>query len=171
MIEAARYASANSGHERELLSLLEAVTLAEVPEKRVRRDIDSGLFPRRRIVRMDNRRLCFHWIDVFALAAAYGNRNLNGKMRKLVLDKVEGMDWRSNFEGWLSSCGHDLKPISIDSYFLIDTNRICDSVRPRVSLYVRGLSRIEEKEGILGGETVFKNTRISVRHVGEIFRK
>jgi uncharacterized protein (DUF433 family) len=158
---------------REWLSLLEAIVLAEVPEKRVRKDIETGLFPKRRVVRMDNRRVCFRWIDVFALAAAYGSRNLNGKMRKLVLDKVDGLGcWSSfNFDIWCSAHHGDLKPIHVDSWLYIDVNRVCENVRPRVALYAHGLERIEEKAGVLGGEAVFKNTRISTRHIGSLFRK
>jgi uncharacterized protein (DUF433 family) len=172
MTEAATH-NGNAGRAREWLSLLEAVVLAEVPEKRLRRDIETGLFPERRVVRIDNRRLCFRWSDVFALAAVYGSRNLNGKLRKLVLDKVETLGcWSSfNFDRWCSFSNGDLKPISIDGYFFIDTKRIYNSVGPRITLYASGLDRIEEKEGTLGGESVFKGTRISVLHVGKIYGK
>ena len=173
MIEAATRHRNTSVPARELLSLLEAVVLAKVPENRVRKDIETGLFPRRRVVRIDNRRLCFRWTDVFALAAVYGNRNLNGKMRKLVLDKVEGMGcWSSlHFDHWCSTHLGDLKPIYIDSCLFIDANRVCENVRPRVALYAHGLDRVEERDGVLGGETVFKNTRISVRHIGNLYKK
>src|SRR5262249_939864 len=64
-----------------------------------------------------------------------------------------------------------VKPIHIDGCFFIDANRVCNTVRPRVTLYAHGLDRVEEREGVLGGETVFKGTRISVRHIGTVFRK
>jgi uncharacterized protein (DUF433 family) len=172
MIEAATHIGRTTRLTREWLSLLEAVVLAEVPEKRVRKDIETGLFPSRRVMHI-SRRVCFRWTDVFALAAVYGSSHLNGRMRKLVLDKIERMDcWSSvDFDRWCAASHGSVKPIYIDSCFFIDANRICDSVGPRVTLYANGLDRVEENEGVLGGETVFKHTRISVRHIGTIFRK
>ena len=46
------------------------------------------------------------------------------------------------------------------------------SKRRRVSLYgSRGRSRMVSDENILGGEPVFRGTRLSVRHIGEMHLK
>jgi uncharacterized protein (DUF433 family) len=39
-------------------------------------------------------------------------------------------------------------------------------VRARAELYQRGLERIDRDDEILGGEPVFKGTRLAVRHIG-----
>ncbi|HJU18125.1 MAG TPA: DUF433 domain-containing protein [Stellaceae bacterium] len=35
-----------------------------------------------------------------------------------------------------------------------------------IALYRRGLGRVESRPDVLGGEPVFKGTRLSVRHIG-----
>jgi uncharacterized protein (DUF433 family) len=36
----------------------------------------------------------------------------------------------------------------------------------RIALYRRGLGRVESRPDVLGGEPVFRGTRLSVRHIG-----
>jgi uncharacterized protein (DUF433 family) len=48
----------------------------------------------------------------------------------------------------------------------IDTAAIRTESEQRVALYRRGLRRIESRRDILGGEPVFKGTRLAVRHIG-----
>jgi uncharacterized protein (DUF433 family) len=153
---------------RELLSLLEAVVLAEVPERRVRKDIEHGRFPSGRILRFDDRRLCFHWAEVFIMAAVYGNLHLSAMMRKRVFDVVSGE--HAGFSHWRSP-NWKCKPIHIDNYVILDLKGVCKTVRPRVDLYADGLTRIEEKEGVLGGDAVFRDTRLSVAHIGKMYDK
>ena len=58
--------------------------------------------------------------------------------------------------------------LRLDDYLFIDIGKVTEDLAPRVDLYAEGLSRIEEKEGVVGGEAVFKNTRLSVNHVGKM---
>jgi uncharacterized protein (DUF433 family) len=37
-----------------------------------------------------------------------------------------------------------------------------------MNLYAYGLSRVEENHAVLGGAAVFRDTRISVRHIGKM---
>ena len=54
--------------------------------------------------------------------------------------------------------------MEFDNYLDINLGKACKDVRPRVSLYAEGLDRVEEKDPILGGAAVFRDTRISVLH-------
>ena len=173
-------ASASTAKAREFLSLKEVTVIADIPEARVRKDIETGLLPKPRVVYIADTRLCFAWPHVFALAAVYSNNMLNAKLRKLVFYKVK--DFASSvdiIDCWNSHSGRssgkiDLdcyKPISainIDRFVMLDVEKVLHSIGPRVGIYWEGLTRIEEKDDILGGNAVFKGTRLPVMHIGKM---
>jgi len=167
---------------RAVLSLRETVVLAEISEAKIRKDIEKGFLSP---LRGSESRHCFRWPDVFFLGAVYRSEFLTGGARQKVLRKlVETLLTPAyRFEYNLSPSDELLhrrvwqKPsdlirrcnkMMIDAALFIDFDRVRDELTPRVDLYATGLSRIEEKEGTLGGEAVFKNTRLSVRHVGKM---
>jgi len=166
---------------RAVLSLRETVVLAQISEMRIRKDIEKGyLSP----LRASEIRHCFRWPDVFFLAAVYRSDHLTGGARRKVLRQlVETLlapAYRREYDLWHEYLNHRVrdKPstliitscdrMMIDDALSLDFARVLGEVRPRVDLYASGLSRIEEKEGTLGGEAVFKNTRLSVRHIGKM---
>jgi uncharacterized protein (DUF433 family) len=165
---------------RAVLSLRETVMLAQISETRIRKDIEKGyLSP----LRASETRHCFRWPDVFFLAAVYRSEHLTGGARKKVLRRlVETLlapAYRREYELWHEHVHHQVwrKPsdlitscdrMMLDDTLFLDFAKVLGEVRPRVDLYASGLSRIEEKDGILGGEAVFKNTRLSVRHIGKM---
>lgn len=161
---------------RNLLSLKEVVTLADVSEKRVRKDIETGVLEAPRFVRLEDSRLAFTWNYVVVLAAVYGNDYLTGKLRRRALcklDQLRPVNWtvKSNADGesarWI--CAFENKAsVDIDRYLTIDLSRVLHRVSPRVEVYCTGLSRVEEKEDVLGGEAVFTGTRLSVLHIGKM---
>jgi uncharacterized protein (DUF433 family) len=175
MMIATAIANSNSGSSlpRELLTLLETVVLAEVSEARLRKDIETGLYPAGRIVRFEDRRICFQWSDVFTIAAVYRNSVLNGRLRKLVFEKVESLNCHINppLFHWTDISWAKCREVRLDNYVVLDLHGVCEDVRPRVDLYAYGLSRIEEKDSILGGEAVFRGTRLPVLHVGKMVDK
>jgi uncharacterized protein (DUF433 family) len=169
---------------RAMLSLREAAVLAEVPEAKIRKDIETGLLAPIRSAQSD--RLLFRWADVFVFAAVYGNDLLSGALRKKAFEEIERLvepacrrdrydrldaeallaatcPWH-RARGVLGTAGR----LELDDYLFIDIARVTEDLAPRVDLYADGLMRIEEKQGVLGGEAVFKNTRLSVRHVGKL---
>jgi uncharacterized protein (DUF433 family) len=163
---------------RAVLSLRETVVLAEISEAKLRKDIEKGFLSP---LRGSESRHCFRWPDVFFLSAVYRSEFLTGGARQKVLRKlIETLltpAYRHEYN--LSLCDKVLyrRPsdlitrcnrMMIDAALFIDFDRVREELTPRVDLYATGLSRIEEKEGTLGGEAVFKNTRLSVRHVGKI---
>src|SRR5262249_46334529 len=58
--------------------------------------------------------------------------------------------------------------MKIDDTLFIDFERVLGDLGARVDSYARGLSRIEERPDILGGEPVFKGTRLPVRHIAKL---
>lgn len=171
-----------------LLSLRETVVLAGIPEreKDVRNDILHGVLPAANVIRLDNSRLCFHWPYVLTFAAVYGNRFLNSvELRKVALERVfivatgcsggpvfqlvhpampTGIDWYHEIE----NCEFIHSRVDIDNYLDINLGKACEDVKPRVSLYAHGLERVEENDSVLGGAAVFRDTRISVLHIGKM---
>lgn len=163
---------------RRLLSLKETVILAGVAEKEkeVRNDISRGVMPMT-VVRFDNLHLCFALPDVVTFAAVYGNRVFDTReIRKVALAKLHGAlsawtaaslgeEYRSYFHD--CGCKHGAT-VDIDNFVSIELGKACKEVKPRVSLYVEGLERVEENDSILGGAAVFNGSRISVLHIGKM---
>jgi uncharacterized protein (DUF433 family) len=177
-----------------LLSLRETVVLAGITEreKDIRNDIMRGVLPAANVFRMDTSRLCFHWPYVLTFAAVYGNRFLDNaaELRRVALEKVfvvatgcleEGhtafhltihapVSMRSGTE-WcraIETCNFARSRVDIDNYIVINLGKACEDVKPRVNLYAHGLDRVEENNSILGGAAVFRDTRISVLHIGKM---
>lgn len=167
---------------RAALSLRETVLLASVTEKAVRKDIEDHVLRPMRLEH-DDAKLHFRWADVFLFAAVYRNRFMSRDMRKLALDRLEDCvapSYRRDSSELLTN--HivptalfdvtniliECTPLRLDNYVMIDVCSVKNDIGPRVSLYARGLSKIDENPTILGGEPVFKNTRLPVRHVGKM---
>jgi uncharacterized protein (DUF433 family) len=162
---------------RNLLSLKEVVTLADVPERRVRKDIETGVLAEPRFVRLGDTRLAFTWNSVVLFAAVYGNDSLNGKLRKRALAKLDQLRpvyWTVvpsplDRDGARWICAYETKEsVDIDRYLSINLDRVLHRVSPRVEVYHAGLSRVEERDDVLGGEAVFRETRLSVLHIGKM---
>jgi uncharacterized protein (DUF433 family) len=169
---------------RALLSLREATLLAEVPEAKIRKDIETGVLPP--IRRGNAERLLFRWADVYVFAAVYKGDLLPGGLRRKAFEAFESLlepAWRRQFyqslgvEALTAATCPRLLPrrlfapysrLKLGGYVFMDVEQMAKDVAPRVAVYAEGLSRIEEREGVLGGEAVFRNTRLSVRHIGKM---
>ncbi len=169
---------------RAMLSLREAALLAEVPEAKVRKDLETGVLPP--IKAGGAERLLFRWADVYVFTAVYKDDLLPGGMRRKAFASFESLldpscrrDSHRSLDiealtlatcprtqpGRLfAHCGR----LKLGGYVFIDVAHAARDAAPRIALYAEGLSRIEEREGVLGGEAVFRNTRLSVRHVGKM---
>src|SRR5579863_8886226 len=179
-----RLTPARGDEIRALLSLREAALLADVAEAKVRKDIETGLLSPIKSANFD--RLFFRWADVFVFAAVYKNDLLSGPLRKKAFEVLEGLvepscrrrfyyhldpdslmaatcRWRRLSKSFLAA-----GRLKLSDYLFIDLRKVAEDLAPRIDAYAEGLSRIEEKEGVLGGETVFKNTRLSVNHIGKL---
>lgn len=175
----------SSGGVRPVLSVREATLLADVSETKVRKDIETRLLTPIRPRGLD--RLFFRWVDVFLLAAVYKSSLLTSTLRKRTLEKLETLvepACRHEFyrfrdveklisakRPWLRSSNlfAHCDQVKLDKYVFIDVKSLIEELSPRVDLYANGLSHIEEREGVVGGEAVFRGTRLSVRHIGKMY--
>jgi uncharacterized protein (DUF433 family) len=172
-----------------LLSLRETMVLAGTMarEKEIRNDIFRGVLPAANVIRLENSHLCFHWPHVLTFAAVYGNSIVDSaERRRVALWKVfivaSGGHSECEFavlptacvsavhDAWRRVYDCDFGPVrvEIDDFFEINLGKACKEVRPRINLYVEGLERVEEKDAVLGGSAVFRDTRISVLHIGKM---
>jgi uncharacterized protein (DUF433 family) len=169
---------------RAMLSLRETTVLADVAETKVRKDIETGLLTPIKSANVE--RLLFRWADVFVFAAVYKSDLLSAALRKKAFAELEGLLAPSsrrhfyehlNAEALLAAMLTRDRPsqmfgacdrLKLDDYLFIDIAKVVEDLAPRVDLYAAGLTHIEKKEGVLGGEVVFKNTRLSVNHIGKM---
>jgi uncharacterized protein (DUF433 family) len=164
-----------------LLTLRETMVLAGIveKEKEIRNDISRGVLSTANVVRSDNARVCFGWPHVVIFAAVYGNRFIDSaELRRVAIEKafaaarggremtpdVSYGDWHR----FISDCVSSRTRVSIDNYLEINLGKACNDVRPRMTLYADGLSRVEENDAVLGGAAVFCGTRVSVLHIGKM---
>jgi uncharacterized protein (DUF433 family) len=178
----------NGARGRPLLSIKEATVLAEISERKVRKDIETGVLSAPVVWHASGSRLFLHLTSVFLLAAVYRSTSLSGALRKLAFSKFEEHEntWRKvifyEIKGdtpsrmatklhdanlnWLAACTDE---IQLDSSLFLNLSHEINAIKPRLDLYISGMNRIEEREEILGGSPVFKDTRLSVMHVGKLF--
>jgi uncharacterized protein (DUF433 family) len=158
---------------RAFFSLGEVAILADVPEKRVRKDIETGILKDSPFMLLRNSRRCFHRSSVLTIAAVYGNSHMPPDLRREAIYKIDtvlgGYDFfLSCVHRALDSCRFSYRTVTIDRWLRIDINEVFENIRNRVDIYSEGLARIEEKDDVLGGEAVFKDSRLPVRHVGKM---
>ena len=167
-----------------MLSLREVTVLADIAEAKVRKDIETGLLVPIKSANLE--RLLFRWADIFVFAAVYKGDLLSAALRKTAFAELENLlapSGRRHFydhldaKALLAATLTGDRPsqlfgacdrLKLDDYLFIDIAKVVEDLAPRVDLYAKGLTHIEEKEGVLGGEAVFKNTRLSVNHIGKM---
>jgi uncharacterized protein (DUF433 family) len=175
---------ATAGKIRAMLSLRETTVLADVAEAKIRKDIETGFLAP--IKSANAERLLFRWADVFVFAAVYKGDLLSAALRKKAFDELEGLMEPSDRRHYYyhldanalmaaklmwnrpSKLFDHCDRLKLDDYLFIDIKKAAKDLAPRIDLYADGLTRIEEKEGVLGGDAVFKNTRLSVNHIGKM---
>jgi uncharacterized protein (DUF433 family) len=157
---------------RAALTLRETVLLARVPEAGIRKDIEAGIV--RPLKAGSAERLRFRWADVFLFAAVYHDGPLPSRLRRRAFARLERLVEPTGGRDAECSRAHPARSVvrservSLGGYLFLDIAQAIADVAPRVELYAEGLARIEERPGVLGGEAVFRNTRLSVRHVGKM---
>jgi uncharacterized protein (DUF433 family) len=146
------------------LSVSEVAALSGVSEKIVRNEIHRGIIPSRK--RRAQRK---HWrfppdaVAYFMLFSKvpFPKEDRQAVYELMATDKQRAGNWRKSHPDTLDRDGF----LSINTKpFLSDSNR-------KLRLYKQGLRRIESRPEILGGDEVFKGTRLSVRHIGGMLRK
>jgi uncharacterized protein (DUF433 family) len=175
---------------RDLLSLKEAVILADVPESDVRKDMERGVLPAPSVVRLSDLRLGVAWQTVITFRLLYSSAALSAELRRMAFRKISASDWtflcsvrecghsavRAGGHEYLlyaASCFEDLPAckLEIDDYLELNVSKAVRSILPRVTVYARGLGRVTERDDTLGGAAVFRGTRLSVSHIGKMVER
>jgi uncharacterized protein (DUF433 family) len=134
----------------------EASALLGVPEKRVRKDIEHGLFDV-----SSPPRLPFDALVYFLACreldelepSVEGRRRLYGRIRTALSSK--------------SATARGIPLSETGSALWIDLNVVVEAVSERLESFERWkATRVATDPSILGGEPVFRGTRLSVRHIG-----
>ena len=148
-------------------TLTEAAVIVGLPRKRVRRYVDDGTVP----VRVRSPGLRFGAREVFVLL-------LRARIRTLKLPKSDWKDLaelvlhrRESSGRWSREREHLAFMSATDERFEVDFVRIRADAARRALRYWRGKRRIVRDPLILGGEPVFRGTRIPVAHVAALLRK
>jgi uncharacterized protein (DUF433 family) len=160
-----------------MLSVEELAALAEVPTRRVREELAQDILPEREKGSSRHRfstRDVFYFVMVKHLEPALTLSRSTRRALHLAIDRhrtfissahadVEMKEpvWRKTATGW--------ELVAVQGEF--DARLpFAEAVR-RVRRYVHGKRRLEQRDDVMGGEPVFKGTRIAVRHVGDLVMK
>jgi uncharacterized protein (DUF433 family) len=136
----------------------EASALLGVPEKRVRKDIEHGLFdvsspPRLPFDALVYFLACRELDDLEP--SVEGRRRLYGRIRAALSSK--------------SASAKGIPLSETGSALWIDLNVVVEAVSERLESFERWKSnKVATDPEVLGGEPVFRGTRLSVRHIGQL---
>jgi uncharacterized protein (DUF433 family) len=159
------------------LSVEELAALAEVPSRRVREELAQDVLPEREEGSPRHRfgtRDVFYFLMVKHLESALTLSRSTRRALHLAIDRhhphtrpandnleLKEPVWRKTATGW--------ELVAVQGEF--DARQpFAEAVR-RVRRYVQGKRRLEQRDDVLGGEPVFKGTRIAVRSVGELVKR
>jgi uncharacterized protein (DUF433 family) len=157
------------------LTLEELAALADVSPGRVRKELEENIVPKRR---EGSAHLVFGPRDVFYFRLVKhvegdGVLTLNKRVRRALHaaimhirpanDNVELTEplWRKTGLGW--------ELTAVQGWF--DARQPFAETMRNVRLFVHGKRRLVSRPDVLGGEPVFKGTRIAARHVGDLVKK
>jgi uncharacterized protein (DUF433 family) len=149
----------------EALTIKEAAVLAKVTEKVIRHELSSRVVgPRRRgtrHVKLDPRAVLYLSL-VASLRVELTKADRKDLFVLITSDRTAQGHWRREgnrlvLEGRV--------PV------VLAMSELDRAVEERLKLFTRGKRRVVSTPDLLGGEPVFKGTRISVRHVGLLAKK
>jgi uncharacterized protein (DUF433 family) len=170
-------------------SLKEAAVLSRLPEDKLRREVERKVIAPSHVPTGATHRLEFAESEIlyFAMLHAFADKaELTPRMRRrawrLLVDWSDRAPaeragrWTTVYRGgrlrdaWVTSLSRGWSE-TISPILTVNWDALIEDVGPRLDLYRRGLERLEENEEVLGGEPVFKGTRLSVRHIGRMRAK
>ena len=136
------------------LSPAEVSALLEVPERRVRKEIEHGLLP--------SPRLDFDMVVYLKALDRLAELEPSVEWRRRMLSAI-----RNAFvHGHLSSVSDEVELVS--GVLRLRLRTLADEVSERLFPFYRWRdARVSSDPSVLGGEPVFRDTRLSVRRVGE----
>lgn len=141
------------------LSPTEVVALLEVPERRVRKEIEHGLFP-------SPPRLDFEMVVYLKALDRLAGLEPPVEWRRQMLSVI-----RNAFaHGHTSSVSDNVELVS--GVLRLRLRTLAEEVSERLLPFYRWrAARVTSDPSILGGEPVFRETRLSVRRISEAFER
>jgi uncharacterized protein (DUF433 family) len=137
------------------LTTSEVAALFDVDERRIRKDVEYGVFGRmKRPPRFD-------------LGAVVYFRIVSGIELELAVEGRKKL-YRSIVAAMRSKGAHDLE---LSAYVVVRLGVAVRDVEVRLREFARWKAKLVERDDILGGETVFQKSRLAVRHIGELARR
>jgi uncharacterized protein (DUF433 family) len=149
----------------EALTIKEAAVLARVTEKVIRHELSTKIVGSRRHgrrrVELDPRAVLYLSL-VSSLRVELTKEDRRDLFELITSDRAAHGHWKR--EG---------SRLILDGRVpvVLAMSALDKAVDERLKLFARGKRRVVSTPDILGGESVFEGTRISVRHVGELAKK
>lgn len=144
------------------LSLKEIAALAGVSERVLRNEMDRRVIAPRVRPRAKRRRLglpseALLYVMLVRETPVALSQSDRADLYRLITGEGRGAGaWRATTRGFTRD------------NVTIDAAELRRRTAAKLRVYRRGLSRLSSDPGVLGGEPVFRGTRISVRHVGRL---
>jgi uncharacterized protein (DUF433 family) len=137
------------------LSTSEVAALFDLDERRVRKDVEYGVFER---IESPPR---FDLAEVVYLYTVAGiGLELNVEDRKKL--------YRMIAAAMRSKKSHD---VELGAYLVVKVDAAVHDVEARLSEFEKWKKKLVQRHDVLGGEPVFPKSRLAVRHVGEMARR
>ena len=134
------------------LTTSEVAALFDLDERRVRKDVEYGVFER-----MDSP-------PRFDLAEVVYLYTVAGFGLDLGLEDRKRL-YRLIAAALRSQKSHDL---ALSAYVIVKLDSAVHDVETRLSAFGKWRKRLVERDDVLGGEPVFPKSRLAVRHIGEM---
>ncbi len=140
---------------RTMFTPTEAAALLDVPERRIRKEFEHGLLPKRKrpVLRFD--------ALVYLQSLQNMEIELGVKDRKRLLRMVRGA----------LRCAKIPRFIHLSGYLRLTFGAVVDGLAHRVRAFDAWKQQLVVDEEILGGEPVFPGTRLAVRNIGGLLSR
>lgn len=134
------------------LTTSEVAALFDLDERRVRKDVEYGVFER---IASPPR---FDLAEVVYLYTVAG------------IDFELGVEDRKRLYRMIAVALHGKKPhdLELGAHVVVKLDSTVHDVEERLTEFERWKKKLVEREDILGGEPVFPKSRLAVRHIGEM---
>ncbi len=135
------------------LTATEAAALTGVDEKLIRKDVEQGVVDALSPPRFAERALVY-----FSATAAFALHLATSERRRLYRLVCEAVDARE-------------PKLALGAGWTLDVAAIEETLRERQQGFEAWKGGLVVDDKVLGGEPVFPNSRLAVRHVGELLRR
>jgi uncharacterized protein (DUF433 family) len=133
----------------------EVVALFDLDERRVRKDVEYGVFDR---IASPPRFDLPEVVYLYTVAAIDLDLGVDDRKRlyRMIVSALQ------------SNALHDLE---LGAYLVVRLDLAVHDVEARLNEFKRWKKRLVVREDILGGEPVFPKSRLAVRHIGDMARR